>query len=171
MIIRQTTTFDNTFNFSTDDLSNLEIKENRDHNNCLIQDRTSRAKYYNGFILDQNTKTKIICEVAFYPSSVTSKYLPRLTFKKVDNTGEVRESLSDKNIVIAFQKSGQALVFWKFIGFLSSFKDIVDTGVFEVSFGVYSKSKFISEFDTQSEKQKVEEIILSQSFLRRENIR
>src|SRR5690606_4167751 len=37
-------------------------------------------------------------------------------------------------------------------------KDIVDTGEFDNSFGVYSKNKFIAEFETQTEKQKVEDI-------------
>lgn len=151
-------TFDNVFNLIKDNLSRLEIKENYHHDNCLIRDKANHSEYYKAFILDENSKTKIICEISFYPSSITSKYLPRPTFKKVDNKGELRETLSDKKITISFQKSEQAHVFWKLIGFLNSFKDIVDTGEFESLFAVYSKNKFISEFETQSEKQKVEDI-------------
>lgn len=157
MLISQTT-FDNTFNLVTGDISKIEIKENYSHDNCLIRDKTTHSTYYKTFILDENSKTKIVCEIAFYPSSVTSKYLPRLTFKKVDNNGLQREIEIKKDITIAFQKSEQALVFWKLIGFLNSFKDIVDTGEFDTSFAVYSKSKFIAEFETQTEKQKVEDI-------------
>ncbi|TAH03110.1 MAG: hypothetical protein EAZ15_03860 [Sphingobacteriales bacterium] len=157
MLISQTT-FDNTFNLITGDISKIEIKENYSHDNCLIRDKTSNSTYYKTFILDENSKTKIVCEITFYPSSVTSKYLPRLTFKKIDNNGLQKEIEIKKDITIAFQKSEQALVFWKLIGFLNSFKDIVDTGEFDTSFGVYSKSKFIAEFETQTEKQKVEDI-------------
>lgn len=157
MLIPQTT-FDNTFNLVTCDISKIEIKENYDHNNCLIRDKISHTTYYKAFILDENSKTKIVCDIAFYPSSVTSKYLPRLTFKKIDNSGLQKEIEVKKDITIAFQKSEQALVFWKLIGFLNSFKDIVDTGEFDTSFGVYSKNKFIAEFETQTEMQKVEDI-------------
>ncbi len=157
MLIPQTT-FDNTFNLVTGDLSKIEIKENYSHDNCLIRDKISHSTYYKTFILDENSKTKIVCEVVFYPSSVTSKYLPRLTFKKVDNQGLQKDIELKKDITIAFSKSEQALVFWKLIGFLNSFKDIVDTGEFDTSFGVYSKNKFIAEFETQTEKQKVEDI-------------
>jgi len=157
MLISQTT-FANSFNLITGDISKIEIKENYDHNNCLIRDKISHSTYYKAFILDENSKTKIVCDVAFYPSSITSKYLPRLTFKKIDNNGFQKEIDEKKDIIIAFQKSEQALVFWKLIGFLNSFKDIVDTGEFDTSFGVYSKNKFIAEFETQTEKQKVEDI-------------
>jgi len=152
------TTFDNSFNLLKDNLSNLEIKENSSHDNCLIKDKNSHSTYYKSFILDENSKTKIICDIAFYPSSITSKYLPRLTFKKIDIRGEQKHAEPNKDIIIAFQKSEQALVFWKLIGFLNSFKDIVDTGEFESSFTVYSKNKFIAEFESQSEIQKVEDI-------------
>lgn len=172
MLIPQTT-FDNTFNLVTGDISKIEIKENYSHDNCLIRDKTTHSTYYKTFILDENSKTKIVCEIAFYASSVTSKYLPRLTFKKVDNNGLQKEIEIKKDITIAFQKSEQALVFWKLIGFLNSFKDIVDTGEFDTSFGVYSKSKFIAEFETQTEKQKVEDIktLINKSDIKETDIR
>ncbi len=85
------TTFDNTFNLVTGDISKIEVKENYDQKNCLIRDKISHSTYYKTFILDENSKTKIVCDVAFYPSSITSKYLPRLTFKKIDNNGSQKE--------------------------------------------------------------------------------
>jgi hypothetical protein len=172
MLIPQTT-FDNTFNLVTGDISKIEIKENHDHKNCLIRDRISHSTYYKTFILDENTKTKIVCDIAFYQSSITSKYLPRLTFKKIDNTGFHKEIDAKKDITIAFQKSEQALTFWKLIAFLNSFKDIVDTGEFDTSFGVYSKNKFIAEFETQTERQKVEDIktLINKSDIKETDIR
>ncbi len=151
-------TFDNTFNLLTDDISRIEIKENYERNNCLIRDKNNYSTYYKTFILDENSLTKIICDISFYKSSVTSKYLPRLTFRKIDNKGLQKDICVTKDITISFQSSEQALIFWKFIGFLNSFKDIVDTGEFDTSFGVYTKNRFIAEFETQTEKQKVEDI-------------
>lgn len=166
-------TFDNTFNLIKDDISKIEIKENYDQNNCFIRDKISHATYYKTFILDENSKTKIVCDIVFYPSSVTSKYLPRLTFKKIDNEGFQKEIEVKKDILISFSKSDQALVFWKLICFLNSFKDVVDTGEFDASFGVFSKDKFIAEFETQTEKQKFEDIrtLINRSEIRETDIR
>lgn len=159
--------FDNTFNLVTDDLSKLEIKENSIRDNCHIKDKIDSSTYYKTFILDENSTTKIICEVVFFPSSVTGKYLPRLTFKKVDKNGILKVKKESKDIIISFHSSEQALVFWKLIGFLNSFKDIVDTGEFEILFGVYSKNKFIAEFESQDEQQQVEDL---KALIKRTNI-
>lgn len=150
--------FNNTFDLVKGDISTIEIKENFNQDNCLIRDKSNHSIYFKSFILDENSKTKIICDVAFFPSSITSKYLPRLTFKKIDNNCLQKEIEVKKDISIAFQKSEQALVFWKLVGFLNSFKDIVDTGEFDTLFGVYSKNKFIAEFETQTEEQQIEDI-------------
>ena len=143
------------------------------NDNCFIRDKISHSTYDKTFILDENSKTKIVCDIVFYPSSVTSKYLPRLTFKKIDNQGQQKDIDSNRGVIIAFQKSEQALVFWKLIGFLNSFKDIVDTGEFGTSFGVYSKNKFIAEFETQTEMQKVEDIktLINKSEIKENDIR
>lgn len=61
------TTFDNTFNLVTGDISKIEVKENYNQKNCLIRDKISHSTYYKTFILDENSKTKIVCDVAFYP--------------------------------------------------------------------------------------------------------
>jgi len=165
------TTFDNFFNLTNDDLSRLEIKENFKKDNCLIQDKSDHHKFYNTFIIQENSQSKVICEISFYPSSVTSKYLPRLTFKKIDHDGNIKEAGPKKPIIIAFRESEQALIFWKLIGFLNSFKDIVDLGEFEKSFSVYSKAKFILEFETQDEQQKIEDLKLLVKNLKENDIK
>ena len=154
----QQITFDNVFNLTKDDLSTLEIKENTHQDNCLIRDKLDTGKYYNKFIIQDNPKTKIICEISFYPSSITSKYLPRLTLKKTDPSGEIKETDIKKPVIIALKESEQALAFWKLIGFLNSFKDLVDLGEFEKSFQVVSKNAYFIEFANKDEKEKVEEI-------------
>ena len=152
-------TFDNFFNLIQDDLDQLEIKENHGQTNCLIVDKNSPSKYYKAFIVVENSKSKIICEIAFYRSSDTSKYLPRLTFKKIDNKGNIKENDPQKEVIIAFRDSTESLTFWKLIGFLNKFKDIVELGGFENSFSVYSRDKYIKEFESLNEKQKTDEII------------
>ncbi len=152
------TTFDNVFNLVKDDLSKLEIKENFAKDNCLIHDKSDINKYYNAFIIQDNPKTKIICEVSFYRSSITSRYIPRLTFKKTDNAGEIKLVDIKRPVIISFKESEEPLFFWKLIGFLNSFKDVVDLGEFEKSFQVVSKNAYFIEFENKGEKEKVEEI-------------
>lgn len=154
----QQITFDSVFNLNEDDLSTLEIKENTHQNNCLIRDKLDTGKYYTKFIIQDNPKTKIICEISFYPSSITSKYLPRLIFKKTDTAGLTKQVDIKKPVIIGFKESEEALTFWKLIGFLNSFKDIVDLGEFEKSFQVVSKNAYFIEFANKDEKEKVEEI-------------
>lgn len=154
----QQITFDNVFNLNEDDLSTLEIKESTHQNNCLIRDKLDTGKYYNKFIIQDNPKTKIICEISFYPSSITSKYLPRLIFKKTDTAVVTKQVDVKKPVIIGFKESEEALAFWKLIGFLNSFKDIVDLGEFEKSFQVVSKNAYFFEFANKGEKEKVEEI-------------
>jgi hypothetical protein len=154
----KTSTFNNVFNLLKDELSRLEIKENQAKNNCLIHDKNDTSKYYNAFILQDNPKTKIICEVSFYKSSITSRYTPRPTFKKTDSTGEIKQTDYKKPVIIAFKESEQAIYFWRLIGFLNSFKDVVDLGEFEQSFQVVSKNAYFIEFANKGDREKVEEI-------------
>jgi hypothetical protein len=81
----------NTFNLLTEELETLEIKESSQKDNCLIRNKTT-GKLYTSFILDENSKTKIICDLTFHRSSVTQKYLPRLTFKKTFLNFEEQET-------------------------------------------------------------------------------
>ena len=151
--------FDNTFNFHSDDLSHLEIVENYATNNCSIRDRSELNKYYSKFILDENSKTIIICSVTFYRSSQTNKFIPRLTFKKTDKQGNTRTIPNDKPINIDFADSETAARFWSFIGFLGSFKELVDTDHFQQLYKVISKKdSYFIEFKNKSEKEKVEEL-------------
>lgn len=152
------TTFNNVFNLVRDDLSRLEIKENSSHDNCLIHDKSNTFKDDNAFIIQDKPKTKIICEVSFYRSSITSRYIPRLIFKKTDSNAETKFIDSKKPVIISFRESEEPLFFWKLIGFLKSFKDVVDLGEFEKSFQVVSKNAYFIEFANKDEKEKVEEI-------------
>lgn len=166
-------TFDNIFDLIDESVDQLEIKENHNKDKCLIKNKNTDNIYYNAFILDKNSRTKILCYVTFYRSSQTGKYLPRLTFKKVDLESREREIALTKPIIIAFSKSKQSLMFWKLIGFLNRFKEIVDLGDFDKSFQVITKDTYFIEFKDKNEKQKYEEIkeLLKLSELKENDIR
>ena len=151
-------TFKNIFNLVDEDIDQLEIREHYNKDKCLIKNKNIDNFYYNSFILDKNSKTKILCIVTFYRSSKTGKYLPRLTFKKIDLESNDREIAMTKPIIIAFAKSEQSLIFWKLIGFLNRFKEIVDLGDFDKSFQVVTKDTYFIEFKDKNEKQKFEEL-------------
>jgi hypothetical protein len=147
----------NTFNLLTEELETLEIKESSQKDNCLIRNKTT-GKLYTSFILDENSKTKIICDLTFHRSSVTQKYLPRLTFKKTFLNFEEQETDGKKPTIISFKDSAQSLIFWKLIGFLSSFMDLVDIGEFNQSFKIVPKKAYFIEFETKTDKEKVQEL-------------
>jgi len=168
-----TTSYNNIFDLINGDLSKLEISTNSAKDNCLIKDKEKPGKFYNTFLLDENSQTKIVCEITFYPSSMTSRFVPRLTFKKLNKENETKELQSSKSIIIAFKESTQAAVFWRLIGFLNSFKNLVDLGEFEKSFQVVSKKKFFIEFNSQDEKQKIEDLkkLIKNTELKEDDIR
>jgi len=133
------------FDLTTSDLIDLEIKRQSNEKNCYIQNKNTQD-FITTFILDKNTRTLLTCEVTFYPSSKTSKYVPRLIFKRKNLNFEEKQEKETENYY--FNKAETCETFWKFIGFLKSFKDIVDTGDFEKKFSV-SSVEFIDEFAKQ----------------------
>jgi hypothetical protein len=150
--------YDNQFDLITGDVSDLQIVENRAGKTCYIKDKTLPNFFYNLFLLSQNSKTKIICEITFYESSVTGKYMPRLAFKKTDINGNLKDTAITKPTIIDLKDSKQAVVFWKMMGFLNLFKDLVDLGEFDRSYEVYSKEKYFVELQSKKEKDKIEEV-------------
>lgn len=165
--------FDNVFDLVTDDICHLEIKENYNKDMCFIKEKNDDTKYYNSFILDKNSRSRIICSVVFYRSSKTNKYLPRLLFKKTDLNNTQKEIESKKPINISFHDSEQSIIFWKFIGFLNSFKELVDLGDFDKSYQIISKNAYFIEFENKDDKEKIEEIkeLIKKSDLKEKDIR
>jgi hypothetical protein len=151
-------TFDNEFDLTKQDLSLLTIKENSAKDNCIIWDSNDQNKVYTSFIISKNTKSKTICVITFYKSSSTKRYIPRLTFKRLKLTGEEQTARENKTINISFNTSEDALIFWKLIGFLNSYKELVDLGEFDKSFKVVSKDSYIIEFRDKETHDKIKDI-------------
>lgn len=143
------------YDLTINDISDLKIVENRNKENCSIVKEGS-SNYYSGFVLYKK-KMQIHCLVSFYRSSNTGKYIPRLIFKKTNEKGEEKTTDCQKPINIALNDSGVADTFWRVIGFLQKFKDLVDTGDFEKKYSLTNKDYMI-EFEQKGERDKFEEI-------------
>lgn len=145
------------FDLTTEDISKIEVKKSQS-SNCYITDGTN---FYSGFILCHATDTQTICEVGFYPSSKSGLYIPRLTFSKIRvSTGEAKDSQKPEKVRIAFNSSREGVdEFWKMIGFLSSFKDLVDLGEFKGKYKIVGIEEVVLKLKDLKEAERVKEII------------
>jgi len=145
------------FDLTENDISDLIIKENYNKDKCLVWNKERTICYYS-FILIKNSQSKTVCEIKFYKSSATGKYIPRPTFKRLSLSGEEKISKSELAVSIAFNKSESAVVFWKLIAFFNSYKSLVDLGDFNNVFKVIHKDSYIMEFKNKDEQQKIEDL-------------
>lgn len=153
-----TKTFNNEFDLTCEELNKVIIKENHNKDNCIIWDAKDSSISYSTFILTKNSRSKTICDITFYKSSNTDKYIPRLTFKRLFLDGKEQESKSSNKVIISFSESDSAQKLWDLIAFLSSYKDLVDIGEFESVYKVVPKESYIIEFKNKGEKEKIEEL-------------
>ncbi len=70
----------------------------------------------------------------------------------------MQSTRSKDKVTIKFDDSEDAIRFWKFIGFLFNYKDLVDVGEFENSFQVISKEAYIIEFSDKNELEKIQDL-------------
>lgn len=150
--------FNNEFDLTSQKLSQVVIKENRNKDNCFIWNATNSQISYSTFIINKNSRSKTICEITFYKSSITKKYIPRLTFQRLFLDGRDQDSKNPVKVTIPFNSSDSAQIFWKLISFLISYKDLVDVGEFENTYKVVSKESYIIDFKDKAEKEKIEEL-------------
>lgn len=122
------------FDIRNSDLVDLKIEENDNFNNCFIKNiKTNDC--YSGFILYKSRIT-ISCEITFYKSSKTNKYIPRLIFKKLDKDGNEKFIDNKKPINIELNDSEKAEPFWKMVAFIQNFKELVDIEKFKDTYKV-----------------------------------
>ncbi len=143
------------FDLTIRDIAELEIKEKFDKSTCIIAARKDASEMFKGFKLTDHPQINICCDITFFPSSNTGKYVPRLTFKKVDNQFATKDQKIKEKVIINLDESNAADNLWKMIGFLSEFKSLVDIGDFDKSYKVLSNETFLLEFDDQAEADKV----------------
>lgn len=147
------------FDLTNGDLSSLEIVEKSGGGNCFVRSKGGQH-YYGSFVLDKNRETTTLCDLQFYRSSVTNCYIPRPTFRKIKNDG-TNQTCRGEAIRIDFNDGEKAQRFWELIGFLGSFKDLVDTGSFNRKYKVVTAdyAQFLKSLNTPDKIKAVTELI------------
>lgn len=145
------------FDLTTKDIADVQIKKGVS-SQCYI---TDGANFYSGFILCNKKDTQTTCDVAFYPSSKSGLYIPRLTFSKIKlSTGEPKAALKPDKVRIAFDGSDEGIdEFWRMIGFLSSFKDLVDLGAFKSRYKIVGIEDVVIQLKDLEEAERVKELL------------
>lgn len=150
--------FTNEFDLTTQDLTGVVIRENFDKENCFIWNARNNLIAYNSFVLSKNSRSKTVCEVSFHKSSATHRYIPRLKFCRLSLDGLEHNSRNPIKATIQLTHSDEAIRFWKFIGFLYSYKDLVDTEVFDSQFKIVPKESYFLEFKNKDEQERLKEL-------------
>ncbi|MES2985870.1 MAG: Shedu anti-phage system protein SduA domain-containing protein [Patescibacteria group bacterium] len=145
------------FDLTSRDLSSLVIQKTY-HEHCVI---TDSRNYFKGFILNKKTGVQTVCEITFHPSSVDGLYTPRLTFSKCTiPTGEAKISKNPEKVIVSFNGTADGLVeFWKMIGFLSKFKELVDVGEFDRSYKVTGADDIVLKLKEMPEADRIKQIL------------
>jgi hypothetical protein len=144
------------FDLTTREVSEIEIKEKGDKSTCLISLTKDSGTHFKGFKLSDKPQVNVCVDVVFFPSTTSGKYIPRLTFHKVDNTFTTKEQKGKEKVIIDLDDSTTAENFWKVIGFLFSFKDLVEHGEFEKSYKVVDNKAYVVEFDSKERAEKIQ---------------
>ena len=82
-------------------------------------------------------------------------YIPRLTFHKINKNSITKEQGCKEKVRINLDESQTAENFWKVIGFLLSFKDLVEHDQFLRTFRVVESSAYIVEFESKALAEKI----------------
>jgi len=143
-----------TFDSYKDSWDNIEITASKDGNSCYINRKNFKNIFIKNIKLSDNPKVNIFCSWDFHQSSITGKFIPRPTFYKLKDTGEIQETDKEK-VKIDITKTELPVKFWEMISFFQGYKELVDVGEFENKYKVISKDKFIIEFNKY---QKAEQI-------------
>lgn len=145
------------FDLVEGDLSKLTIKKSI-KDNCYITDGVNN---YGGFILSKLKDTQTVCDVVFYQSSTDGRYIPRLTFSKIQPSKDrVKDATNPEKVRISFSdKSEGVYEFWKLIGFLSKFKELVDLGDFEDAYSVIGSDDVVLHLQDLKESDRIQEIV------------
>ncbi len=142
------------FNLPKFDISKIKLLEKKDESSCYLQD--DAGAFCKGFKITDNPKVNTYCEFTFFRSSKTGKYLPRPTFLKIDEKFQQKEQTIKEKVRI--DMSDHAEVFWKVIGFLHQYKEIVDLGEFEKSYSVVNKDRYMVEFESKDRAEKIKDL-------------
>ncbi|MGE3622949.1 MAG: Shedu immune nuclease family protein [Bdellovibrionales bacterium] len=145
------------FDLTAQDLPEISIFETHGKDSCFIAPK-GKSHIFKGFKLSNNALVDVCCDIGFYPSKQTGKYIPRLTLFKSDKQFAVKEQKPKQKVIVDIDDSETAANFWKMIGFLNNFKDLVDIENFKESYSVVHRNAFIVEFDNKETASKVKDL-------------
>lgn len=144
------------FDLASRDVSEIEIKEKADKSTCLISLVKDAGVHFKGFKLSDKPQVNVCVDVQFFPSKTSGKYIPRLTFHKVDKNFTTKEQKGKEKVIVDLDDSVTAENFWKVIGFLFSFKHLVEHDEFEKTYKVIDNKTYIVEFASKEKAEKVQ---------------
>ena len=147
--------FSNLFDISQYAPDTLVIKETYKKDNCFIY---HGADIIGGFILVNKPSVKTILKISFYKSKADDKYLPRLEFRKENNSGSTTKSKGN-DVIISFTHGDEARSFWKTIHFLQGFKQLVDLGDFHSKYQAVSFDSYFVDFKSKGQADKLHELL------------
>ena len=143
------------FDMSAYDLSNISLHEKNDKTSCYF---SGLGFNFYGFKLTNKPKINTYISFTFYRSSNTNKYIPRPSFFKLDRSLNEKEQYARQKVNVSLSNSQEAENFWKVIGFLNQYKELVDLGEFENSYSVISKTKYFIEFNDKETAEKIKDL-------------
>ncbi len=147
------------FDLTKNSIDDIAIYCTNDKLNCFVSEVNNKAFIYSGFILSNKIQVQTICNINFYPSSKSGKYIPRLEFKIINKKTNQTKTTAKEFVRISFSNSEDGHEeFWKMIAFLYRFKDLVDLGEFEKSYKVVMFDAYTMEFKDKSEMEKIKSL-------------
>jgi hypothetical protein len=146
------------FDLSANSIDEIMLVEDLDNQTCRVTSRNRPQVRYKGFKITDNPKVNLLCDVSFYKSRHTAKYIPRLTFVKVDTEFAIKEQERQK-VRIDLSGSEDAENFWKIIGFLFEFKHLVDVDAFDKKYQVLQHDAYVIEFESKEQAAKVRALV------------
>jgi hypothetical protein len=146
------------FDLANRKIEEVAVVESPDKKTCQIVLRSDQRQKFKGFKLTDYPRINIYCDITFYPSHETGKYIPRPTFIKVDEDFNTKETPRQK-VRIDLDDSATAENFWKVLEFLLQFKHLVDVGEFEHAYAVTKADAYFVEFESKDQADKVKALV------------
>ena len=147
------------FDLTKNSVDELTLVEDIPQQTCRVTSRRKPLVRYKGFKMTDHPKVNLLCDVSFYRSSATTKYIPRLTFIKIDKDFLIKEQLGKQKVRIDLSDSADAESFWRIIGFLFAFKNLVDVDAFEEKYQVLQHDAYVIEFESKEQADKVKALV------------
>jgi hypothetical protein len=147
------------FDLTKNSVDEITLVEDVAQQTCRVTSRRKPLVRYKGFQMTDHPKVNLLCDVSFYRSSATSKYIPRLTFIKIDKNFLIKEQQGKEKVRIDLSDSADAENFWRIIGFLFEFKHLVDVDAFDKKYQVLQHDAYVIEFESKEQADKVKALV------------